>query len=215
MYPSLSSIIITIQKVTNNAKKMIKLIDIIDYEQKDYILITFQITAFLIVIRGKLMTTHTVRFLMRAEEKPVLVAVKSYFTSKHLSVLRENREQNFASFEGNSGVLFGVDLGKVVIQLWIFRRPQDAFLEIRLLFDFPKTKNIEGYENTINEEVKHIKKYVETRISEMDDSSENGFQDETQPFLEPQGKIVSPWCPYCHHYKGKEQICPHCNRHVY
>jgi len=161
------------------------------------------------------MTTYTVQFLHRANISDVLLAITHYFARKNLTMIKGNWDQNYVLFKGKSTDLFIQNIGKMNIQVWVFRNPQDSNLEIRLVFEFPKLKSIEGYERMIREEVKHIKKYVDSRVSQDEEDSRimSAQLPEDDESLN-HDKIVSPWCPYCHQYKGTKKICPHCKKHM-
>ncbi len=161
------------------------------------------------------MTTYTVKFMLRANISDILLEITHYFARKNLTMEKENLEQNYILFNGKSTDLFIQDLGKMSIQVWIFRNQHDSNLEIRFVFEFPKVKSIEGYEKMIMEEIKHVKKYVESRVSRDDDDSYVMSANQLNATESADDdKIVSPWCQNCHQYKGTKKICPHCKKHV-
>ena len=159
------------------------------------------------------MTTYTVKFVLKAKISEVLLQITHYFTAKHYMMEKGNWEQNYILFNGESSELFTRDLGKMSIQVWVFRNPHDSNLEIRFVFELPKLISIEGYEKTIIEEIKHVKKYVESRVTQEDDESYVMSENVSHPpDSANHDNIVSPWCPNCQQYKGTKKKCPHCKK---
>lgn len=165
------------------------------------------------IVKGDTMTTYTIKFTLRADVSKLILAVIQYFKKKNFEITRSGVEHNYVLCKGKSLDLFLYDIGKVEIQIWVFRNPQNSLIETRMIFEIPKLKSIEGHERVIIEEAKNVKKYIEARVSDEDEDAIAADVSVPDESIDPE-KIVTPWCSNCFQYKGRKKVCPHCNMRV-